>query len=131
MARERVAAIIIKDKKILLVRDTQADFFSMPGGGIDAGEDHQTALRRELQEELCVDLVTANFYFSFDLINQTYLVPQVDHVYITSIESTPTPAAEVCELGWFTGEQIKTKAVKTPTAFYEKLLPKLIEDGLL
>lgn len=130
MKRQRVAAIIILNKKILLVRDYKADFFSMPGGTLENDEDHLSALARELQEEIRVSLIKTKYYFSFDLVNQTYNVPQTDHVFIAAIEGTPTPSSEIRELGWFSKDDIQNKIVKVPDAFYEKLFPKLVDDKL-
>ena len=48
--REAVRAIIIKDKKILMVHSKNKDY-KFPGGGIKKGEGKIDALIREIQEE--------------------------------------------------------------------------------
>jgi len=131
MNRQRVAAIIIQNEKILLVRDEKADWFSMPGGTLENNEDHRAALARELDEEIGCSIKDSRFYCSFDLINETYNVPQTDHAYIVSIEGNPVCSSEVCELGWFSKEDISNNKVKVPPAFYEKLYPKLVEESFL
>jgi len=50
--RPRATAIIIRDNKILLVRDKGKQLFSLPGGGIKYGEPTISACARELYEEL-------------------------------------------------------------------------------
>ncbi|WP_433513792.1 NUDIX hydrolase [Nonomuraea sp. CA-143628] len=41
------------DKRVLLLRyDENGGFWATPGGSLDSGEDHTTALHRELREEL-------------------------------------------------------------------------------
>ena len=131
MKRQRIAAIIIKNKKILLVRDNKADFFSMPGGTLEINEDHEVAIARELEEEIRCSIKTIKHYHSFDLINQTYNVPQTDHAYLISIQGKPVCSMEICELGWFTKEDIANKKVKVPPAFFKKLYPRLINENFL
>ena len=130
MNRQRVAAIIIQNKKILLVRDAQADFFSMPGGAIDPDEDQPTALAREVQEEIGVPMEEAEYFYSYDLMNQVYRIPQTDHTYIVSIDTTPIPSSEIVELGWFSKDDIMNKTVKVDSGFYSELFLKLVEEKL-
>ena len=55
IVRTRVSAIIIRDKKVLLLRGKSGyykDFYFTPGGGIEADESDMDALVRELGEEL-------------------------------------------------------------------------------
>ncbi|RXJ74414.1 DNA mismatch repair protein MutT [Veronia nyctiphanis] len=44
-------AITIKENKILLMYTERYQDYSLPGGGVDAGEDIEAGLVRELQEE--------------------------------------------------------------------------------
>ncbi len=48
--REAVRAVIIKYDKILMVRSNKGDY-KLPGGGIEAQEDHVKAIKREVREE--------------------------------------------------------------------------------
>ncbi|TYS18542.1 NUDIX domain-containing protein [Rossellomorea vietnamensis] len=48
--REAVRAVILQDDKILLVQSNKRDF-KFPGGGIEGEENHQQALKREVEEE--------------------------------------------------------------------------------
>lgn len=52
--RPAVYGIIIKDKKILLSK--QWDGYDFPGGGIDLGEETDSALIREVKEETGLDV---------------------------------------------------------------------------
>lgn len=50
--RARVTAVILREGKVLLVRDRGLDRYSLPGGGIHKGEPINSAVTRELREEL-------------------------------------------------------------------------------
>lgn len=79
---EVVAAVIMKDKQVLATQRGYGDLqgrWEFPGGKIEAGEDHTTALSREIQEELDVFIVVGEFlttveynYPNFHLIMHAY-----------------------------------------------------------
>ena len=48
----RVAGIIIHNNKLLVHKDINSDHYALIGGRVKIGEDSETALKRELQEEL-------------------------------------------------------------------------------
>jgi 8-oxo-dGTP diphosphatase len=49
--------IIIQDGKILLIRRVKnTEYWVFPGGGIEDGENHEIALRREAAEEMGVEI---------------------------------------------------------------------------
>ncbi|MEE6258034.1 NUDIX hydrolase [Plantactinospora sonchi] len=50
------AAIFDHDGRILLVDPTYKEFWNLPGGGVDAGESPRAACRREVREELGLDV---------------------------------------------------------------------------
>ena len=131
MKRERVAAIIIKNKKILLVKDISASHIYPPGGCIEKNETHIEALKRELYEELKVKIETMEFYTKFELINVVRKVPQTDYCYLVSISGTPTPSTEVCEYKWISKKDILNRKLELPKANLEYLYPKLFKDDLL
>lgn len=52
----RVGGIIKKGDKYLVVRMNRNDFYCLVGGHVGLGEDTQTAVVREIKEELCKDV---------------------------------------------------------------------------
>lgn len=49
--RPSVRGIIIRNGKIAMVHSLKYDYYKFPGGGIDSGESHLNALKREVAEE--------------------------------------------------------------------------------
>lgn len=50
--RISVQAIIEREGKILLIKDSRQDFYSTPGGGVEVEEPIAEAFQREMQEEV-------------------------------------------------------------------------------
>jgi len=72
-ASSAVAAIIVVDRQryLMQLRDDAPHIWypghwGLFGGAVDAGEDEITALRRELREELELELETAKLFVRFD-----------------------------------------------------------------
>ena len=51
MVRHAARAVVVNDENILLLYTQRYDDYSLPGGGIDDGENEIEGLKRELQEE--------------------------------------------------------------------------------
>ena len=49
--RPSARAILIRDGRIAMVHSLKYDYYKFPGGGIEAGENHEQALIRETMEE--------------------------------------------------------------------------------
>jgi ADP-ribose pyrophosphatase YjhB (NUDIX family) len=60
----RAAAIVIKDGKILLMRRQKPgqEYYTIPGGHIEEGEDSRTAAARELKEETNMVVETGELF---------------------------------------------------------------------
>ena len=61
MVIDKVGAVILKDKRILLVRKINHDKFIIPGGKRDGYESDLQCLRRELKEEIDCNLKKTSF----------------------------------------------------------------------
>jgi 8-oxo-dGTP diphosphatase len=68
--RKSARALIIKDKKLLLVGNSELGIFWSPGGGLEKEETPLEALKRELHEELGLELKSAKHYA--DYIHQRF-----------------------------------------------------------
>lgn len=49
--RPSVRGILLRDGKILMAHSLKYRYYKLPGGGIEPGESHETALMREIHEE--------------------------------------------------------------------------------
>lgn len=112
---EVVGAIIIRDEKILcLQRNTHkyeylSHKFEFPGGKIEAAESKQAALRRELLEELEIEieierefLSVEHSYPDFQITLHTYLCRAIQNEFTLTehISFKWLPAANLKTLDW-------------------------------
>lgn len=106
----RVVAALTTDPhgRILLVRKHGSQRFMQPGGKPDAGEDAVTALRRELHEELQIDVPGSELLplgsFETDTANEPGHILQSE-VFRLHLDQEVTAAAEIAEAAWFTAAQ--------------------------
>ncbi len=64
--RPRVCGAILRDKAILMVqhRDNGREYWTLPGGGVEAGETPEQAVVREMREETGLDAEVVRFLFA-------------------------------------------------------------------
>jgi 8-oxo-dGTP diphosphatase len=93
-----VFAIIEEKGKILLARRSDIGWWNLPGGGMEAGEAVDEALRREIREEVGLEI-------AIDYLVGVYSKPQKNEVVLTfhchPTGGTATTSDEVSEIGWF------------------------------
>ena len=85
---EVVAAIIYKDGKYFATQRGYGEFEGMwefPGGKIEPGESRESALKREIQEELGIDIIINKFLCTTDYDYPLFHLTM--HCYLCSVES--------------------------------------------
>jgi 8-oxo-dGTP diphosphatase len=101
---EVVAAVIIKNDKILCVQrgDNKREYiafkYEFPGGKIEDGETKEAALRREITEELNVDITISEEFLT---VNHTY--PDfilIMHSFICTCANTTIQLTEHIDYKW-------------------------------
>ncbi len=130
MVTHKIAAIILKDKKFLAVKELDTEFLITPGGKVEKNETPEETLRRELKEELNVDLISMNFFEIFkdkvyqnndDLILETYFA---------DVKGMPEPNSEIEKLFWV-DSRFNNKEVELSIPIKKHIIPKLLDMNLI
>ncbi|PTB98439.1 DNA mismatch repair protein MutT [Marinobacter sp. Z-F4-2] len=84
LRRHAARAIVLRDDKILLLFTERYNDFSLPGGGIDDGEEITVALKRELEEETGARDVQVKEHYGFIEEYRPHWRPEYDLMHMTS-----------------------------------------------
>lgn len=124
----KAGALIIQDKKLLLVREKDEDFFINPGGRIEKNETPEKALKRELKEELGIYPQKISF---FDTINDksSNTIFKME-TYFVDVDDTVKPCSEIEELRWV-DSSFKKENIKLAKDLEDQIIPRLVEMGLI
>jgi len=111
--RDSVSAIIIrkKDNKVFITRRKKDKYFSpglweTVGGRIEENESVERALKREIKEELNVDIKSFKFFRDYEYRDYNKLFK----TFIVELKEDPIPnKSDFEKWGWFSEEEIKNK----------------------
>jgi 8-oxo-dGTP pyrophosphatase MutT (NUDIX family) len=122
----RIAAALISrdDGHVLLVRKCATESFMQPGGKIEAGEHPQAALRRELSEELGIDVDPSEMTYvgRYTAPAAHELGRLVDaEIFRVAIARSVSPGAEIEEILWL--DPNAPGSVKLAPLTRDKVLP--------
>ncbi len=127
----KVAGVILKNKKMLMCRKYDEPHFIMPGGKILNRETAEQTLKRELKEELNVELISLKYF-------NTYKAPHFRdkdkivkmETYLVKIKGKPKPTSEINEIIWI-DSSYKDKDIKIASIDEDDLVPELKEKNLI
>ena len=132
--KDRIGAVILKDKKLLLVTGYECAVYWTPGGKPVEGESHEEALKREVLEELDVQIngEIKRYGDWQDRKEDGVFSDMQNHYYLVEgYEGEIKPMAEITKVKWFSKEDFLSGKFRATSGSREFLIPKLIEDGLL
>ena len=104
---EVVAAVIHKDGAYFATQRGYGEFEGMwefPGGKIEPGESRESALKREIQEELGIDITVNKFLCTTDYDYSSFHLTM--HCYLCSIESGEIELREHKSARWLTSDML-------------------------
>ncbi|QWB99817.1 (deoxy)nucleoside triphosphate pyrophosphohydrolase [Mycoplasmatota bacterium] len=106
---EVVAAIIKKDHKFLCAqRPNDGRYLSLkwefPGGKIEDNETPEDALRREIQEELELNISVKEFYFTVDHTYPDFRL--IMHAYLCEMEEETFTLVEHNSIKWVSPSEL-------------------------
>jgi 8-oxo-dGTP pyrophosphatase MutT (NUDIX family) len=107
----RVAArvLVVQNGKVLLVRESDDDWWALPGGGVDHGESIQSTLFREVEEELGVSAkkISSDFQIvHYNIGNVVNGIPRMNLFFKVSIPQDHIQQTDhVLEWKWFTRDE--------------------------
>ena len=102
-----VAAIIHKDDKILATKRGYGEFINQwefPGGKIEAGESKEEALKREIKEELNIEIEITNFALDLEYQYPTFYLKM--SCYDCTIKSGTPELIEHNDARWLTRDEL-------------------------
>ena len=114
-SKPTVTAIIIRNGKVLLGKrsiNPYKGYWDPPGGFLEDGEDPEQGLKREMKEELGVDIKIKKFIGVFidKFYDQDDWYNALCLHYLCDIEKgNPRPLEEVSELQWFSLNNIPSR----------------------
>jgi ADP-ribose pyrophosphatase YjhB (NUDIX family) len=127
---DKLAYLYLRNNQVLVSLTRGKDKWYIPGGKRESGESDQQALRREVKEELSVELRpdTIEYYGTFTA--QAHDKPQGVMVqmacYFAEFKGELKPDNEIAALDFFSYQQ------KEQTGYVDQLIfEQLFEDGLL
>ena len=104
---EVVAAIIHRDGAYFATQRGYGEFEGMwefPGGKIEPGESRKVALRREIQEELGIDIIIENLLCTTEYDYPSFHLTM--HCYLCSVASGDIELREHKSARWLTAETL-------------------------
>lgn len=108
---EVVAAVILHNNKILCVQRDEHKYdyisykYEFPGGKMEPGETKQAALKREIKEELELDIHILEEFLTVEHEYPDFKITM--HSFICSCENTLLTLAEHISFRWFNKELIE------------------------
>lgn len=129
----KAAGILIKDRKILVEKSKNKEFYIAPGGSIETGETVKQTLVRELKEEFQITVVESDLegfgVFCHPAAGQDRKNVCMEVYMVKKWVGEIVPDNEVEKILWLTSDI--PKDIKVGSIIEEEIIPKLKASGLV
>lgn len=102
---DKLTLVILHDRKVLFVRSKNQDVWFSPGGKREGSETDEQALKREIKEELDLDVHTDSLKYYGTFEAQAHGKPEGTFVkiacYTGDYDGNMQPQSEIAEYTWF------------------------------
>jgi len=126
---DKIALLVIKDRKVLMARSKGIEHFYMPGGKRDKGENDVECLVRECKEELGIDVDPASAVLYGVFSSYAYVDKPLAKLsmYQANYRGTPTPTSEIEDIMWLSYKD-RQKAIGSGRILLDELYWKGLID---
>ena len=129
----KAAGILIKNRKLLVEKSVNKDFFISPGGSVEPGESAKQTLVRELLEEFNVqvneDDLSEFGTFTAKAAGQEDKIVKMDVFIVNKWFGEPEPDHEVEKILWISSNIPEN--IKVGSIFEHEVIPRLKQQGLI
>lgn len=127
----KVGGILIKDKKLLICRPKGKTYFIAPGGKVEAGENAEQCLKRELMEELGITFEKMELFGEFyaPAVGAEEKMLRMDVYLVPEWSEEPSPSSEIEEIAWVDTEQASNMEIGS--IFAHEVIPRLNRAELI
>lgn len=124
--------ILIRDGKVLVLKEQGKDVYSLPGGEVEQGETIEEGLAREVREELDCKVANPRFFNETripgwnkgEVYRSTYFVGDIEGQFVVS--------GEMESFAWVGKEDLENQTIKLhPHTMRTKIMEDLIVKGLV
>ena len=128
----KAGGVIIRDRKFLVTRSAGKDFFIAPGGKLEKDETPHQALKRELTEEIQIDIDLNTLEnlgtFYAEAAGKDGIMLEMFVFIVNDYKGEPTPSSEVEEIKWI---NTQTTGMKIGSIFEHDVMPLLKNTNLI
>jgi 8-oxo-dGTP pyrophosphatase MutT (NUDIX family) len=124
--------LVIKDRRVLVLKENDKDFYLLPGGKLEAGETDEQAAEREVLEELGVSILLKGLFT--ELTEQSKATGQMVRFRLFNAELNKQPGIDnlpgkTVEIAWInsTYQQEKLEIGN----LLKHIIPMLADQGLI